>query len=141
MPAFLRDGRLCLDRLPLLESLPVAVGVCCIRGGTPGRRSPTRVTPRIRRRKSYRDPRQLVEIGLTRRYAAVGGPEPPSLGRCVGRFSLEGSGTTRVATGSARRCKRRVETGAPHTGQRVPVRGTRCCNEGNGLKTAFRQPP
>lgn len=120
MPAFLRSGRLCLDSFPLPSGFAV-FGVARRDG-----RSPTRVPPRIRRRNHAAATRgSLVEIGLTLRYAAAGGPEPPSLGRCVCRFSLEGSGTTRAATGSALRCKRRVETGAPHTGQRVPVRGTR----------------
>src|SRR5215212_10578467 len=65
-----RGGRLCLDRFPPLISgtsagfrlwLPFP-------GGTPGGRSPTRVTPLETTRNSCcRDLRQVVEIGVIRR--------------------------------------------------------------------------
>ena len=50
-----------------MEPLPVGVG-CHFRGGTPGGRSPTRVTPRKWRRNSCcRCLRQVVEVGVIRR--------------------------------------------------------------------------
>ncbi len=65
-----RAGRFCLDRFPPLisGSLPVEVVGWRFWGGTPGGRSPTRVTPQNRQRNSCcRDLRQAFEVGVIRR--------------------------------------------------------------------------
>src|ERR1700680_2957124 len=65
-----RGGRLRVDRFSLWLS-GTSAGcrrVCLFRGGMPGGRSPTRVTPRKRLRNSCgRDRRQMSEVGAVRR--------------------------------------------------------------------------